>query len=370
MDRKGVVPQLPGLSRSSPLMRTVQRRRRSRLVRWLRLLLPLVPGGPAWHRLLWAFGGLLLTLGFGVLGYHLIDDFAPFDALYQTALTITTVGFQEVHPLSRGARLFTIFLSLFGVATALYLLAAVGALLLEGDLYRDLYRWRIERMIERLERHIVVAGAGRVGRGVADELQRLGVEFVIVDNDDEVVEEARLRSWPVMKGAAGDRDVLEQVGLERAEALIVTTGDDAQNTFITLTALGIAPQLRIVVRCNQPQSIPQMQQAGATEVFSPTEIAGRYMANAAASGNGGGAGGGQTLIKLNLDANAPAVGMTVQELRRQSAGLHLLGLEDGDGRVLSPVPARHVVAAGDALLLYGSEAAVAALGQAGAVGKA
>ena len=97
MGRKGVVPELPGLSRSSPLMRTVQRRRRSRLVRWLRLLLPLVPGGPAWHRLLWAFGGLLLTLGFGVLGYHLIDDFAPFDALYQTALTITTVGFQEVH---------------------------------------------------------------------------------------------------------------------------------------------------------------------------------------------------------------------------------------------------------------------------------
>ena len=95
-------------------------------MRWLRLLLPLVPGGPAWHRLLWAFGGLVLTLGFGVLGYHLIDDFAPFDALYQTALTITTVGFQEVHPLSRGARLFTIFLSLFGVATALYLLRRWG----------------------------------------------------------------------------------------------------------------------------------------------------------------------------------------------------------------------------------------------------
>ena len=148
--------------------------------RVIRFVAPFAPEA-ALHRMIWASIGLVITMAVGVAGYVLIDDFSPFDALYQTALTLTTVGFQEVHPLSREARAFTIFLMLFGVGIALYLLTAIATMLLEGDLYRDVDARRQRRMIDQMSGHTIFVGAGRMGSLVAEELANSGLDLLVIE---------------------------------------------------------------------------------------------------------------------------------------------------------------------------------------------
>ena len=194
--------------------------------------------GPTTRRLFWALGLLLLTLAMGVIGYRLIEGFSPFDALYQTVLTVTTIGHQEVEPLNRDGRTFTIFLAIFGVGSALYLLSAAASILLEGDLRRDVEAWRMENRIARMSGHVIIAGAGRVGRGVADALAERDHDFVLIDSTQAAAEALGAHAYAVMHADASNNDALEQAGLERARALVVATGSDVTNTFIVLTRRG------------------------------------------------------------------------------------------------------------------------------------
>ena len=222
--------------------------------------------------MVWAFLSLTLTAGLGVVGYVVIDDFSPFDALYQTLLTLTTVGFQELYPLSRGARIFTVFLMVFGVGIALYLLAAIATLLLEGDLYRDVEERRKRRMIERMTGHTIFVGAGRMGSRLADVAEQAGDSFVIIEHDADAAQAARDRGWTVFQGDAEQVPVLSAAGVERAGAIFVVTGEDSTNAMVTLRVREIAPELYATVRCNQPGVEQAMRTAGANDVLSPIEM--------------------------------------------------------------------------------------------------
>ncbi len=310
-------------------------------------------------RLTWAAAGLLVITGVGVLGYHFISGFSVFDALYQTVLTLTTVGFQEVHPLDRAGRAFTVVLAVFGVTTGLYLMAAVAASLLEGQLYRDLRGWRMARELDTLDGHVIVAGAGRVGRGVADELERRKRPFVVLDRDPGQVEQHQQRGRLALHGGANQRETLLQARLPVARALVVATGNDAQNTFITLTALGIDPSCYIVARCNEPESASPLRQAGAARVFTPAEIVGRQLAGAslhpsvmeAAENVLALPGAPDVLLRLDVLPGSMAQGQSVAAALGRAAGVQILGLRSAAGVFTVGASPDQLLHEGDAVLV-------------------
>ena len=250
----------------------------------IRFVAPLAPEA-ALHRMIWAGLSLILTCGIGVLGYALIDDFSPFDALYQTLLTITTVGFQELHPLSREARAFTIFLMLFGVGIALYLLTQIATILLEGDLYRDVGDRRRRRMIENLSGHTVFVGAGRMGSRLASDATAAGDAIVVIEEDAEIAKRARERGWLVVEGDGEAETTLRSANVQRAARIFVVTGEDSANTVITFRVKSIAPDVRVVARCSEPDNELLMRSVGADDVLSPIDLIARMVS--ASRDNGG-----------------------------------------------------------------------------------
>ena len=247
-----------------------------------RFIAPLAPD-EAMQRTVWAAVGLVLTTGLGIVGYVLIDGLSPFDALYQTTLTLTTVGFQEVHPLSRAARAFTIFLMLFGVGIALYMITSIATLVLEGELLRDVGERRQRHMIDQMSGHTVFVGAGRMGARIIEEAVAPSDLFVVIEQNLDTAVAARERGWVVIQDDAEQESALRASGIESAVELYALTGDDATNTFITMRAKKLAPALRVTARCSQPGNEDLMRSAGVTEVLSPFEVIASQVAAARAS---------------------------------------------------------------------------------------
>ena len=210
------------------------------------------------------------TLGFWAFG------FSPLDAFYQTITTVTTVGFEEVQPFGTGEKLFASFIILVGVSSVLYAFTVIMQLVVEGQL-RDLVgRRRMERTIDKMSGHAVVCGWGRVGRAVANDLTASGTEVVIVDVDAE-----RLREVPyaTVVGDATLDMTLRRAGIERAVALVAALEGDAENLFVTLSGKAIKPDLFIVARAREDESVPKLANAGADRVVNPQELGAARMAS-------------------------------------------------------------------------------------------
>ena len=222
---------------------------------------------------------LLAVTIVGTGGYVVIEGWTALEGVYMTFVTVTTVGYDEVHPLSDGGRVFTIFLMVGGIGVMLYILTATVQSVIEGGVLIDFVRRR--RMQARLEStsdHYVVCGFGRVGKAVAKALQSEEVEVVVVDNQLEVIEDAERLGLAYVQGDATDDETLRQAGIERAHGLIVATSQDSGNVFITLSARGLVPGLVIVARSTDPGATDKLIRAGADRVISPHEIGGRRMA--------------------------------------------------------------------------------------------
>ena len=190
---------------------------------------------------------LALVLLGGTVGY-LLFGFDLIDALYQTVITVTTVGFNSPRPLSAGAKGFTIALILLGVGTALYTFSAVLEVLIEGHMRELVRRRRMERDIARMDRHVIVCGWGRVGREVARFLNNTGRDVVVIDHDPE-----RLSTvpYPSVHGDVTDDEVLHQAGIDRAATLVAALDTDADNLYLTLASKSLRPDLQIIARAAQ-----------------------------------------------------------------------------------------------------------------------
>ena len=201
----------------------------------------------------------------------------PFDALYQTTITITTVGFQELggsEPVGDGYRAFTMLLVLFGTGSVLYTLGVLVESLLEGTFNDGLRRRRMMKSISELEDHVVVIGWGRVGRAIAHYVGRSGRDVVVVDIDPQF----REAGIPVITGDATDDEVLLSAGIQRASTLVAALNSDADNLYVTLSARALCPDLFIVVRTDKQANEGKFFRAGADRVVNPHEIGGSRMA--------------------------------------------------------------------------------------------
>ncbi len=220
-------------------------------------------------------GALALVLVAGTVGY-LSFGFGPLDAVYQTVITVTTVGFNSPHPLDQGSKVFTIVLILVGVGTALYTFSTVLEVLFEGQM-RELVRSRkMERDIARMSGHVIICGWGRVGREVAQFLTNAQRVVVVIDRDGERVRDVPYAS---VHGDVTDDETLLKAGIERAATLVAALDTDADNLYVTVAAKSMRPELQIIARARSESSEPKLVRAGADRVVNPQQLGGERMAS-------------------------------------------------------------------------------------------
>ena len=226
-------------------------------------------------------GTLLLVsmLGFGTLGYMYLEHFSLIDAFFMTIITISTVGFSEVHPLSDVGKLFTSGLIITSLGSLAYVGSNLGRFVFDGELFNYLKTYRVDKKIQKLKDHVIIIGFGRNGEQVAMELRDCGIDFVIVDKRDNVITRIREdEELLYIKGDATHEDVLKQAGVDNARALIATTPNDSDNVFVALTARSMNPSLKIVSRASETESVSKLKRAGVTNVIMPERIGGQRMA--------------------------------------------------------------------------------------------
>jgi len=221
----------------------------------------------------------LLTL-VGTIGYVFLEGWSVVDAVYMTVITITTVGFDEVHPLTPNGLVFTMALAMFGVGVAFYLFASLVSFVLEGDLAEVFGRRKMEKRIKKMKDHCIVCGYGRMGRVVSRELRAMEVPFVVIEKDSESLPESPGDTL-FYQGDATDDEVLMAVGIERASKLISVISCDADNLYVVLSAKKLNPGLFVVARAEQDGSASKMLSAGADKAISTSTIGGTMIAHTA-----------------------------------------------------------------------------------------
>ena len=210
------------------------------------------------------------TFGYWMFGMSLTD------ASYQTVTTVTTVGFRELQDFNNLEQWFTIVIIITGVSTVLYTFTLAVQVVVEGQLRDFVGRRMMDREISKLSGHTVVCGWGRVGRAVAEDLVATGHRVVVVDENPERVANI---AHPTVVGDATLDSTLRAAGIERARALIAALEGDAENLFVTLSARAIVPDLFIVARARQDESVPKLANAGADRVVNPQELGAARMAS-------------------------------------------------------------------------------------------
>ncbi len=222
---------------------------------------------------------LELLVGIGIAGYMVIEGWSLLDAAYMTILTFTTVGYEEVHPLSTGGRIFTIFLMIVGVGVMLYILTSVVNAAVAHEIVGLLVRRRrFRRRMSKLKGHYIICGYGRVGAAVASTLQESSTPLIVMDKSAEALAEAEEQGLLCLQGdATKDADLLT-ARVTEASGLLATAGEDSENVYISLTARGLNPDLRIVARASYPEAEEKLRRAGADEIVSPPTLGGRQMA--------------------------------------------------------------------------------------------
>ncbi len=224
---------------------------------------------------------LSLTLLGGTAGYIVLEGWSAWDALYMTIITITTVGYREVHPLDYHGQVFTVLLIVVGVGTAFYTFTLLATTVVEGGLHRGVERRRFNRMLQNIRDHFIVCGYGRIGRIVSESLRHAGVPFVVVDRSHEAIEELLERGDLAVEADASREEVLDRVGIHRARGLIAVLSTDADNVYTVLTARVLRPDLFIIARVESDDAERKLRRAGADRVISPYQIGAKHMVQTA-----------------------------------------------------------------------------------------
>ncbi len=306
---------------------------------------------------------LLLLPLVGTAGYMVIEGWGFLDALYMTVITVTTIGFREVQPLDDAGRIFTIFFAIAGVGAIFYALLAVFQFLIEGELGMLLGVQRMKGRIEALKDHYILCGFGRVGEEIADEFGERRIPFVVVENNPEAIERAQRRGWLLLVGDATSDPVIREAGVERARCLLAASDSDAGNTFITLTAKALNPNLLVVARAAHPESEARMLRAGADRVFSPYVIAGKQMALSALQPMvvefidtlAAGREGMPILAEIDVTAGSELAGKTIHDVLHDCRTIVVLGLQKTSGELVVGPPSDALLAEGERVIVMGLE---------------
>ena len=311
------------------------------------------------RRVLRDLGAIAILLVIGTSGFVLIEHWRVLDALFMTVITLTTVGYGEVRPLTDSGKLFAMFVILAGASTVLYVLGDMVELFVS-------FNFELRRMkdqISKLSGHYIVCGWGRTGQEVTDHFMVKKIPFVVIEEDPVLARRARDAELLVIEGDATSDDVLLQAQIKRAAGVICGLPDDAANTFIVLSAKELNSEVSIVSRAANPGSESKLRRAGAKMVISPYVIAGRRMATAVT----------QPLVtefldvimhtpdydlridQVKLSADSTLVGKTLKDANiKQQSGAMILAVNQSGKLITNPLP-DHVFNGGEDLIALGTE---------------
>lgn len=323
--------------------------------------------------LLWALGAFLIMLIVGSIGYMLIDErFSLVESLYMTVITMSTVGFREVYPLTESGKIFTILLILSSVVIYGYMVSMVTAYVIEGAFQKNLKKYRVNRRIEKLSGHVIVCGYGRNGRQAVVDLREHQQKYIVIDKDDARID--MLKENPqcmYIHGDATDERILLDARVEHAKALITAMPSDAVNVYIVLTARELNSNIRIISRCSDALAESKLRRAGADNIIMPDIVGGQKMARLVA----------QPDIVEFLDQvllqSATAVnieevfcerlddtieGKSLRELNiRKGLEVNIIGIRNEDGTYLYNPPGETILSKGKQLFVLGHRGQIAAL---------
>ncbi len=237
------------------------------------------PAGETQHLLtaLRWFVLVAIIISGGILGYHLIEGWNWLDSAYMVVITLSTVGFGEVHPMDSGGILFTIFFVTVSVGTIGFALARLMNVVFEGHLTGFRRELRMQKRIDKLEDHVIVCGYGRVGQEVVSELRQRGGTALVIDLAPPA-EELDHDGICYLKGNASSEELLLQAGIRRARCLVAAMDSDTENVFTVLTARSLNPRLQLIARASEPGTSSKLKMVGADRVISPYVTSGRRMA--------------------------------------------------------------------------------------------
>jgi voltage-gated potassium channel len=324
---------------------------------------------------------IVFTLCIGTAGFRIIEGYSLFDAFYMTLITITTVGYQEIHPLSRAGRIFNSFLIFFGVSAMFFAVGAMTQTIIELQLQDRYGRRRIKRVIMQMKDHYIVCGFGRVGRNAAFELQRAGVPFLVIDRNEQRTDRATQAGMAALTADATRDETLREAGVTRARGFIAALATDAENVFVILSAKTLNPGLTVVTRASEEDAEQKLRRAGADTVFSPYSIAGHRLAQALIRPHvvqlidfaGRTMGLDVTMEQLRVGTASASAAKNLGDLERKESGVIVLAISKSDGKMLFNPPRETEVAAGDVLIVMGEQPSLRALeallaGRAGVTG--
>lgn len=221
---------------------------------------------------------LMGTIAFGTLGYYFLEHMPLFDSFYMTVITISTVGFSEIRPLSELGRFITIIIISTGITIGAYTIGNILRFIIEGELSKTIGRRKLEKEISKLKDHYIICGFGRIGSLICKELYDHNLDFVVIDNDPDCTGQLVSEKYLYLLTDATSEEALLEAGIMNAKGIITAVKSDADNVFITLTAKGLRPDIFILSRASDTKSEIKLKRAGATRVVSPYLIGGKRMA--------------------------------------------------------------------------------------------
>ncbi len=225
---------------------------------------------------------LLILFGLfalGVAGYRIIEKWDYLDAFFMTVITLATVGYGEVKPLTEAGRIFTIFLIIGGIGLFSYSIATIGAIVAEGEIVKNFRRRKMEKKIRSLKEHYIVCGCRDIGRNIIDELIKTKKSFVAIDTDEAYLARIDDKVEFFLLGDPAEDITLEKAGIENASGIFCALSNDKDNLFIVLAARNLNKKIRIVTECVEDSSIGKFHKAGADNVISTNVIGGMRMAS-------------------------------------------------------------------------------------------
>jgi len=333
------------------------------------------------NRLLLAFALIVVSLGSGMGGFMYLEHFSAADAFYMTVITVSTVGFGELHPLSPLGRMFVAFYILFNLVVVAYLVSVLSTFIFDGELRKLFKMYRVDQEIKRFSGHVILCGFGRNGRKAHHDLVLNGARVVVIEQNEQLLKDLNDRntgeddenSVPggrivAVIGDATTDVVLQQAGVARASALITALPKDADNVFVALSARALNPHLNIIARASYKTSESKLLSAGANSVVMPDEIGGSHMANLVVRP--------EVIRFLDLISGLSADKLRLEELAfgqmrrdrqgqsirdldiRSRTGATIIGLRQQEGTLMVSPSADYVPAVGDVLLVLGSEAQI------------
>jgi len=301
-----------------------------------------------------------LTL-IGTAGFHFLEGWSWFDGFYMVVTTFTTIGYQEVHPLSHAGRVFNVALILVGVSLVFLGIGSLTQALLEFELASFFGRRKMEREISQLSDHYIICGAGRVGRSVARELNRQAAAFLIIEQNDAKAQRYSAEPWLFLSGDATLEQTLREAHIERARGLVAATTTDATNLYIVLNARTLNPKLKIIARASEEVAEKHLRSAGADSVVSPYLFAGQRIAQSflrphvvsfldTATTH---LGMDLEIGEIPIIHGSAIAGKTIESSRlRQDRGLIVLAIKRAQGMHFNPSP-EDLIEPGDYLIAMG-----------------